>query len=95
MAVGKGSHILGCVRKRVASRSGEVILPFCLVIVRLFGACELYLECCAQFGAPMCKEETDTLEQAQCRATRMVRALVMVCEMTVGGKKICMFLYRQ
>lgn len=53
----------------------------------------LYLEFCAQSGAPMCKKEMDTMEQAQCRATRMVRALVMVCDDCDRRKKKCMFLY--
>lgn len=67
LAAKKDKCILGCITKSVASRLREVILILCLAQGRL------YLESCAQFGAPWYKRDMDTLEQLQQMAIKMVR----------------------
>ncbi|KAK4815714.1 hypothetical protein QYF61_006752 [Mycteria americana] len=67
--VAKASSLLGCIKKRLASRSREVI-------IFLFSALERpHLECCVQFWAPQYKKDTDLLEQIQQRTTKMIKGL--------------------
>jgi len=63
----KSNGILGCIKKNVANRLREVLLPLYSALL------SSHLEDCVQFWTPHFKKDEELLERVQWRATRMMK----------------------
>ena len=67
LAARKANSILGCIKRGVASRAREVIVPLCSAIMRP------KLEYGVEAWGPQCRKDVELLEQVQRRAITVMR----------------------
>ena len=65
----KANHILGCIKRTVASMAREVILSLYSLLVRP------HLEYCIQMWSPQYRRDIDLLENTQKRVTKMIQGM--------------------
>ena len=69
LTVRRANHILGCIKRSVASRSREVILPLYSVLVRP------HVEFCVQSWSPHYRRDIDLLACIQRMATKIIQGM--------------------